>query len=64
MRAPPILFRPLKWLAISLLFVAVLGVILTSLPNWNALRGPLARIVGDKTGRELNIGGDLIVKLG
>jgi len=64
MRAPPTLPRPLKWLGIALGFVAVLGVILANLPNWNALRGPLARAVGDKTGRQLNIGGDLEVRLG
>ncbi len=56
--------RPLKWLAIALALVAILGVVLASLPNWNALRGPLARTVGDRTGRELTIGGDLIVDLG
>lgn len=56
--------RPLKWIAIGLLIVAVPVVVLASLPNWNFLREPLARAVGDRTGRELNIGGDLEIDLG
>ncbi|WP_018078002.1 AsmA family protein [Thiobacillus denitrificans] len=64
MRAPLTLPRQLKWVGVALGLVTILGVILASLPNWNALRGPLARVVGDKTGRELNIGGDLKISPG
>lgn len=51
--------RPLKWLAIALAVVLGLVLILAAVPNWNGLREPLADVVRDKTGRELNIAGDL-----
>lgn len=56
--------RPWKWFAITLALLAAAGLALVSLPNWNALRDPVARFVNDKTGRELHIGGDLEVRLG
>lgn len=58
------LSRSLKWIALALFIVYVLGMVLISLPNWNFLREPLARAVHDRTGRELKIGGDLEIDLG
>lgn len=58
------LSRILKWLLIALAALAVLVLILTVLPNWNGLRGPIADYVRAKTGRALQIGGDLKVDLG
>lgn len=55
--------RALKWLAISFAVVVAAVLILFALPNWNALRDPIARVVAEKTGRELRIGGDLKVRL-
>ena len=55
--------RALKWLAISFPVVVAAVLILFALPNWNALRDPIARVVAEKTGRELRIGGDLKVRL-
>jgi len=62
--ARPMLLRTLKWLAIILTLGVVLILLLASLPNWNWLREPLAQQVGNKTGRELRIGGDLEISLG
>lgn len=56
--------RVLKWLLIVLAVLVALVAILAALPNWNWLRGPIERVVGDKTGRELQIGSDLKVRLG
>lgn len=56
--------RVLKWLLIALATGVVLVVILTVLPNWNGLRGPIADYVSAKTGRTLQIDGDLKVDLG
>ena len=56
--------RPLKWIGGSLLVLIIIVLVLLNLSNWNWLRGPISRTVADKTGRELVIGGDLIVKLG
>lgn len=56
--------RLAKWIGITLLVIAGLILIVLNLSNWNWLRGPLSRVVADKTGRELVIGGDLIVDLG
>ena len=58
------LSRPAKWIGGTLLVVVGLILIVLNLSNWNWLRGPLSRTVADKTGRELVIGGDLIVNLG
>ena len=56
--------RVLKWLLVVLAALAVLVVIVAMLPNWNWLRGPIADYVSAKTGRALEIGGDLKVDLG
>lgn len=56
--------RILKWLLIALAALAVLVVILAVLPNWNWLRGPIANYASAKTGRTLQIGGDLKIDLG
>lgn len=56
--------RVLKWLLIALAALAVLVLILVALPNWNGLRGPIANYVSAKTGRALQIDGDLKVRLG
>lgn len=57
-------WRALKWLAITLAVLVAAVLVLFSLPNWNALRDPIARAVTEKTGRELRIGGDLKAGLG
>lgn len=56
--------RSAKWIGITLLVITGLILIVLNLSNWNWLRGPLSRTVADKTGRELVIGGDLIIDLG
>lgn len=56
--------RALKWLAITFAVLVAAVLVLFSLPNWNALRDPIERVVTEKTGRELRIDGDLKVRLG
>lgn len=58
------LTRSVKWIGVTLLVVVSLILVVLNLSNWNWLRGPLSRTVADKTGRELIIGGDLVVDLG
>ncbi len=58
------LTRSAKWIGGTLLVLIVLFLVLLNLTNWNWLRGPISRTVANKTGRELVIGGDLIVHLG
>lgn len=55
--------RALKWTGVSLLFLAGLLVIAASISNWNWLRGPISRLVAERTGRELSIRGDLEIRL-
>lgn len=52
------------WLVATLVVVAVLFIGLAAVPNWNWLRGPIARAVSVKTGRTLKIGGDLDLAFG
>ena len=56
--------RFLKWTGIVLGALMVLMILFVLLFDWNLLRGPIARKVTEKTGRELLIQGDLKVKLG
>ena len=56
--------RSAKWIGATLVVIVGLILILLSLSNWNWFRGPISRFVADKTGRELVIGGDLVVRLG
>ena len=56
--------RSLKWLFALLLALPMLALLYVAIFGWNWARGPLQRIVTEKTGRELVIGGDLKVKLG
>jgi AsmA protein len=58
------LTRSAKWIGVTLLVVVSLILVVLNLSNWNWLRSPLSRAVADKTGRELVIGGDLVVDLG
>ena len=52
------------WLLAILVVVAALFLAAASVPNWNWLRGPIAHAVSVKTGRALNIGGDLDLAFG
>lgn len=55
--------RALAWMAgLFLAFVALVALAL-ALFNWNMLRGPLARLASDATGRSVRIDGDLKVHL-
>lgn len=56
--------RTAKWLGGAVVVVVALLVVLLNWSNWNWLRGPISRSVEDKTGRQLVIGGDLIMHLG
>ena len=56
--------RSLKWLAVVLLAVPLLAILWILIFGWNWARAPLQRIVLEKTGRQLVIGGDLHVRLG
>ena len=56
--------RSLKWLLLLLLALPLLAMLYIAIFGWNWARAPLQRIVTQKTGRELVIGGDLKVKFG
>jgi uncharacterized protein involved in outer membrane biogenesis len=56
--------RLLKWTAGLLLAPVLLVVLFIAIFGWNWLRGPIERMMLDKTGRELVISGDLALKLG
>ena len=56
--------RTLKWLVVLFLALPLLAMLYVAIFGWNWARAPLQRIVTQKTGRELVIGGDLKVKLG
>jgi AsmA protein len=55
--------RWFKWLVVTLTAAIALPVLLIALFGWNWLRAPIERMVEEKTGRVLTIGGDLEVKL-
>jgi len=55
--------RSLKGLAALLLALPALAIFYVAIFGWNWARGPLQRIVTEKTGRELVIGGALKVNL-
>ena len=55
--------RAKKW-GVGLVILLGLILILINWTNWNLLKGPISRTVKDKTGRQLIIGGDLIMHLG
>ena len=54
----------LKWIAAIALALIALAVLFVAIFGWNGLRGPIERMALDKTGRELVIGGDLVVEFG
>jgi uncharacterized protein involved in outer membrane biogenesis len=54
--------QALKWAGIAVGVVAVLLIVL-SLVDWNALRGPISRMASAKAGRPVQIHGDLNVRL-
>ena len=56
--------RSLKWIAAASLAPMVLAVLFIAIFGWNWLRGPIERMVTEKTGRVLVINGDLKVKFG
>src|ERR1039457_3791542 len=56
--------RLLEWTAGLVLAPVLLAVLFIAIFGWNWLRGPIARMTLDKTGRELVIGGDLRLKFG
>ena len=52
------------WLGAMLVAPVVLAVVFVVLFGWNWLRGPVERVVTERTGRVLSIKGDLRVQLG
>jgi uncharacterized protein involved in outer membrane biogenesis len=56
--------RIAKWTAGLLLALPLAAVLFIAIFGWNWARGPLERIVTERTGRQLVIGGDLGVHLG
>jgi uncharacterized protein involved in outer membrane biogenesis len=55
--------RLLKWVGGFLLVITLLVVLIIGFFNWNWLRGPIERMVTEKTGRQLVINGDLSAHL-
>ncbi|MBE0623256.1 MAG: AsmA family protein [Burkholderiales bacterium] len=56
--------RILRWTAGLLLAPVALAAVLIAIYGWNWLRGPIERAVLHETGRELLIGGDLVLEFG
>jgi AsmA protein len=56
--------RSTPWIAGLLVAPVVLAILFVATFGWNWLRGPIERMVLEKTGRELVIGGDLELSLG
>ena len=56
--------RSLKWIAGIFIAPIALAILFIAIFGWNWLRGPIARMVTEKTGRVLAINGDLTVKFG
>jgi uncharacterized protein involved in outer membrane biogenesis len=54
----------LKWTVGVFLVLTLALVVLLAFPDWNWLRGPIGRMVTEKTGRPFAINGDLKVKIG
>lgn len=63
MRIAPLL-RALAWVTAALLTMLLATVLLIALAGWNWLRAPLERYTLEKTGRILQIEGDLKLQLG
>ena len=55
---------PLKWIAGIALALIALPILFVAIFGWNWLRGSIERMALEKTGRELAIGGDLVVEFG
>lgn len=55
--------RVLKWFVALVLAPVLVAVLFIALAGWNWLRGPLERLVTERTGRVLTIQGDLDVQL-
>ncbi|MDO8598081.1 MAG: AsmA family protein, partial [Sulfuricaulis sp.] len=56
--------RSFQWIAGVFLAPVVLAALFIAIFGWNWLRGPIERMILDKTGRELAISGDLKLKFG
>ncbi len=56
--------RLIQWTAGLLVAPVLLVVLLIAIFGWNWLRGPIERMTLEKTGRELAINGDLMIKFG
>jgi uncharacterized protein involved in outer membrane biogenesis len=56
--------RSIPWIAGILVAPVVIAFLFVATFGWNWLRGPIERMVLDKTGRELAIGGDLELRFG
>lgn len=52
-----------KWVLGVVLVLLAFAVVLYNWSNWNLLKGPISRTVENKTGRQLQINGDLIMHL-
>lgn len=52
-----------KWVLVSVAALCVTLILVASLINWNALRGPVARVISAKTGHTTSIDGNLSVHL-
>ncbi len=57
--AASIAVRLMKWSAIGIAILIVLYAVIVAFFDFNVLRGPIERFVSERTGRELNIRGDL-----
>src|ERR1700719_440294 len=53
----------IKWTAVSFIGLVAAIILAASLANWNALRGPIARMVSARTGHPTSIDGNLSVRL-
>ena len=56
--------RSIPWIAGILIAPVVLAALFVATFGWNWLRGPIERMVLDKTGRQLVIAGDLELRFG
>jgi len=52
-----------KWTGVTLLAVLVAALVTLYFLDWNQMRGPVARYLSHRTGREVRIDGNLSVKL-
>ncbi len=55
--------RIIKWVTVSVMALVVSVIVIVLLIDWNALRGPAARMISAKTGHPTSIDGNLSVHL-